>query len=86
MSVRGPEAALLLHHALTSDVLALADGEAQPTHLFGAGLDTDAILQRETATQFYAASARTPAPSMRREPGCRPSPMATCSSTICMPS
>jgi glycine hydroxymethyltransferase len=52
VSVRGPEAALLLQHALTSDVLALADGEAQPTHLLGPGLDTDATLQRETAAQF----------------------------------
>ena len=30
VSVRGPEAAIFLNHALTSDVLALADGEARP--------------------------------------------------------
>jgi glycine hydroxymethyltransferase len=53
VSIRGPEAVTFLDHALTSDVLALADGEAQPTHLFGDGLDLDGLLHRESATQFF---------------------------------
>lgn len=52
VSIRGPEAASLLDHALTSDVQALADGEAQPTQLFGDGIDVNAVLQRESATQY----------------------------------
>jgi glycine hydroxymethyltransferase len=53
VSIRGPEAVTFLDHALTSDVLALSDGEAQPTHLFGDSLDMDGLLQRESATQFF---------------------------------
>ncbi|MFN2209509.1 MAG: glycine cleavage system aminomethyltransferase GcvT [Candidatus Promineifilaceae bacterium] len=53
VSVRGPEAVSFLDNALTSDVLALSDDEAQPTHLYGDGLDVDALLQRESAVQFF---------------------------------
>lgn len=52
VAIRGPEAASFLNHALSSDVYALADGEAQPTHLFGGGVDVDALLLRQSATQF----------------------------------
>lgn len=52
--VRGPEAATFLNHALTSDVLGLADGDAQATHITNNGdLSADAMLYRETAVQFY---------------------------------
>ncbi|MFN2125896.1 MAG: serine hydroxymethyltransferase, partial [Candidatus Promineifilaceae bacterium] len=53
VSVRGPEAVSFLDNALTSDVLALSDDEAQPTHLYGDGLDVDALLQRESVVQFF---------------------------------
>jgi glycine hydroxymethyltransferase len=52
VSIRGPEAVSFLDHALTSDVQALSDGEAQPTHLYGDGLDVEGLLQRESVTQF----------------------------------
>ena len=52
VSVRGSEAVSFLDQALTSDVLALADGEAQPTHIYGDSLDADAVLQRESSGQF----------------------------------
>ncbi len=52
VSVRGPEAAAFLNHALTSDVHALEDGQAQPTHLYSKGLDVDATLQRKSADLF----------------------------------
>lgn len=50
--VRGAKASPLLHAALTSDVLALTDGQAQPTHIWGGGLDADATLQRAAADRF----------------------------------
>jgi glycine hydroxymethyltransferase len=46
VSLRGENTQAFLNEALTSDVLALADGEEQPTHLFGPGLDLDAGLRR----------------------------------------
>ncbi len=52
VSIRGPEAGLLLQHALTSDVFALIDGQAQSTHLLAPALETDAVLQRQTATHY----------------------------------
>ncbi len=52
VSIRGPEAASFLDHALTSDVQALNDGEAQTSHLFGEDLDVDCLLRRQSATQF----------------------------------
>lgn len=53
VSVRGAEAETFLNHALTSDVPALADGNSQPTHVYGEGIDADAVLVRESAEQFY---------------------------------
>ncbi len=52
VSVRGPEAASFLNHALTSDVLALADGDVGATHIFGDGVDADATIQRKQADLF----------------------------------
>ena len=52
VSVRGAEAASFLNHALTSDVLALADGDAGPTHIFGDGLDANGTLQRKQSDLF----------------------------------
>ncbi|MFQ5399629.1 MAG: glycine cleavage system aminomethyltransferase GcvT [Anaerolineae bacterium] len=52
VEVRGEAAARLLNHALTSDVLALADGQSQPTHLFGNDLDTSATLKRLAADRY----------------------------------
>ncbi|MFN2138323.1 MAG: glycine cleavage system aminomethyltransferase GcvT [Candidatus Promineifilaceae bacterium] len=52
VTVRGPEAQSLLSHALASDTGALADGQAQPTRLFGDGLDVEGVLQRVSRTQF----------------------------------
>jgi glycine hydroxymethyltransferase len=53
VSVRGPEAASFLNHALTSDVFALADGEAGPTHIYGGGLDARGTLQRKQGNLFF---------------------------------
>ncbi|MEZ4646653.1 MAG: glycine cleavage system aminomethyltransferase GcvT [Chloroflexota bacterium] len=51
--VRGAKAEALLHATLTSQVLNLADGEMQPTHLFGGGdLNAAATLKRVTADKF----------------------------------
>lgn len=46
VSVRGAAAEGLLNGALTSDVAGLGDGDEQPTHLLGPGLDLDADLRR----------------------------------------
>jgi glycine hydroxymethyltransferase len=46
VSIRGEDAATFLNYALTSDVPALADGQSQPTHLFGPDIDLDATLER----------------------------------------
>jgi glycine hydroxymethyltransferase len=51
--VRGPEATSFLNHALTSDVLALANGESQPTHIYGDGLDAAGTVRRETAELYF---------------------------------
>jgi glycine hydroxymethyltransferase len=53
LHIRGAAAAELLNHALTSDVVALAEGESQPTFLFGPGLDVYGTLRRETAESFH---------------------------------
>ncbi|MCP4427019.1 MAG: glycine cleavage system aminomethyltransferase GcvT [Chloroflexi bacterium] len=45
VELRGAKAGLLLNQALTSDAVALANGESQPTHLFGEGLDADATVK-----------------------------------------
>lgn len=50
VTIRGQAAAALLNYALTSDVLGLAvqaaQPAAQPTHIYGPGLDHDAVLYR----------------------------------------
>ncbi|MCA9972434.1 MAG: glycine cleavage system aminomethyltransferase GcvT [Anaerolineales bacterium] len=48
--VRGDKAGALLHHALTSDVLALADGETQPGRLHAPNLDAPLTLQRAASS------------------------------------
>ena len=53
LHIRGEAATALLNHALTSDVLALADGESQPTYLFGPELDLYGVLARETAVSYH---------------------------------
>jgi glycine hydroxymethyltransferase len=46
VTIDGKEATTFLNQALASDVLALGDGDRQPTHLYGPGLDTAATLAR----------------------------------------
>ncbi|MDT8306902.1 MAG: glycine cleavage system aminomethyltransferase GcvT [Anaerolineae bacterium] len=50
--VRGEVAQAFLNHALTSDVLGLGVDEAQPTHLYGDGIDADANLYRSADEEF----------------------------------
>ncbi|MCB8923398.1 MAG: glycine cleavage system aminomethyltransferase GcvT [Ardenticatenaceae bacterium] len=52
VSIRGTKSAAFLRYALTSRVLDLADGESQPTHIFGGGLDADATLKLLSANEF----------------------------------
>ncbi len=52
VAIRGARAEALLDAALTSDVLALGEGETQPTHLIGGGVDADATLKRVTHEQY----------------------------------
>lgn len=52
VNVRGETAGTFLNYALTSDVAALAVEQTQPTHLFGHGLDLDAILERPSTGQY----------------------------------
>jgi len=52
LEVRGKAATAFLNYALTSDVLALADGQAQMTHLYGPDLDVDAALLRASADTY----------------------------------
>ena len=52
VELRGAKAGQLLHQALTSDVAVLAEGDAQPTHLFGDGLDVDATVKRVAADRY----------------------------------
>ncbi len=52
LEVRGQAATAFLNNALTSDVLALADGQAQMTHLYAPGLDVDAALLRVSADTY----------------------------------
>lgn len=44
--VRGPKAARFLDAALASNVIALADGDAQATHVCGFGIDAAAVVER----------------------------------------
>ncbi|MFO7537367.1 MAG: glycine cleavage system aminomethyltransferase GcvT, partial [Chloroflexota bacterium] len=53
LTIRGEAAADLLNHALTSDVAALAEGQSQPTFLFGPGLEVYGTLRRETAASYH---------------------------------
>jgi glycine hydroxymethyltransferase len=53
LTIRGEAAADLLNHALTSDVAALAEGQSQPTFLFGPGLEVYGTLRRQTAASYY---------------------------------
>lgn len=46
VEIRGEATTQLLNHALTSDVLALAVGASQPTHIHGPSLNHDAVLYR----------------------------------------
>ncbi len=52
VSVRGAEATSFLNHALTSDVLALGDGEAQPTVIYGAGFEAAGTIMRQNAERY----------------------------------
>lgn len=52
VGVRGDVAATFLNYALTSDVAALENGQAQATHLYGSGIDLDAVLERVDAGRF----------------------------------
>ncbi|GAB4274858.1 MAG: hypothetical protein Kow0080_23590 [Candidatus Promineifilaceae bacterium] len=51
--VRGDVAETFLNQALTSDVLALADGDSQPTRLIGGGLLAPATVHRVTNGRYY---------------------------------
>lgn len=50
--LHGLEAATFLDYALTSDIMALADGEAQPTQLFAGGFTASATLLRRERNAF----------------------------------
>jgi glycine hydroxymethyltransferase len=53
VEIRGDKATGMLNVALTSDVLALTDGESQPTHLYGPDLDEDAVLMRAESNRYH---------------------------------
>ncbi|MCP5100497.1 MAG: glycine cleavage system aminomethyltransferase GcvT [Chloroflexi bacterium] len=53
VTLRGRSVTKMLNYALTSDVLALADGDSQSTHLFGHGIDAHATLTRVSATSYH---------------------------------
>jgi glycine hydroxymethyltransferase len=53
VEIRGERAADMLNYALTSDVLALANGDSQATHLYGPDLDVDGALLRVDANRFH---------------------------------
>lgn len=52
VTLRGDKAGRFLQDALTSNVLALGEGEAQPSHIFGYGLDTNVTAVR-TSNNTY---------------------------------
>ena len=52
VEIRGEAATAFLNNVLTSDVLALADGQAQLTHVYGPDLDADAALLRVAADRY----------------------------------
>ncbi len=53
IEIRGEKAADMLNYVLTSDVLALSDGDSQSTHLYGPELDEDALLLRAENNRFH---------------------------------
>ncbi|MFZ0549124.1 MAG: glycine cleavage system aminomethyltransferase GcvT, partial [Candidatus Promineifilaceae bacterium] len=53
IEIRGAAAPDFLNLALTSDVLSLAAGESQPTHIYGPNLDTAASLSHQTAGHYW---------------------------------
>ena len=52
IELRGADTANFLNLALTSDVLSLAVGESQPTHIYGPHLDAPATLTRQAADRY----------------------------------
>ncbi|HEX6383871.1 MAG TPA: glycine cleavage system aminomethyltransferase GcvT, partial [Anaerolineae bacterium] len=52
VAVRGAEASTFLNYALTSDVLALGEGETQPSYLFGPDFKTAVTLCRQGEATF----------------------------------
>lgn len=52
VEVRGPEVVTFLNYALASDVLSLAEGETQPTYLFGHDFEMAATLYRQDSERF----------------------------------
>jgi glycine hydroxymethyltransferase len=53
VEIRGTAATHLLDYALTSDVLGLANGETQATHVFGPDLDVTAVVHRASEECYY---------------------------------
>jgi glycine hydroxymethyltransferase len=53
VTAEGEEATTFLNLALASDVPALADGESQPSHLWGPTLDTAAALERISRERYH---------------------------------
>jgi glycine hydroxymethyltransferase len=53
VEIRGTAARHLLDYALTSDVIGLANGDTQATHLFGPNLDVPAALHRASEECYY---------------------------------
>ncbi len=52
IEIRGSDSANFLNLALTSDVLALAVGDAQPSHIYSYNLDSPATLSRREENRF----------------------------------
>ena len=53
VEVRGAAAQELLNQALTSDVLALAVDESQPTHIYTPEMEAEAVLYRHEADRYH---------------------------------
>lgn len=53
VEVRGTAAPQLLNYALASDVSALADGQSQPSHLFGDSLSIPVTLHRLSSDRYF---------------------------------
>jgi glycine hydroxymethyltransferase len=52
VDIRGPLAAEFLNLALASDVLALGNGQSQPTWLYGSGFEASGTLERLSAENY----------------------------------